>query len=78
MYQMLHQHVSVSFYTLTGIISYANVNVSFYTMPMMYQMLQRLVSEFSTGFSTGCGKVGILVPVSYVLDNLIGCCLRVL
>ena len=78
MYQMLHQHVSVSFYTLTGIISYANVNVSFYTMPMMYQMLQRLVSEFSTGFSTGCGKVGILVPVSYVLDKSVDCCLRVL
>jgi len=58
MYQMLHQHVSVSFYTLTGIISYANVNVTFYTMPMMYQMIQRLVSEFSTGFSTGVWKTG--------------------
>ena len=75
---MLHQNVSVSFYTLTGILYHAIVNVSFYTMLPMYQMLQRLVSEFSTGFSTGCGKVGILVPVSYVLDKSVDCCLRVL
>ena len=54
---MLHQHVSVSFYTLTGIISYASVNVTFYTLPMMYHLLQHHVSEFSTGFSTGCGKL---------------------
>ena len=57
MYQMLHENVSVSFDTLTSIISYAINSVSFYTLPMMYHLLQHHVSEFSTGFSTGCGKL---------------------
>jgi len=31
--------------------------VSFYTGSALYHLLHHHVSEFSTGFSTGCGKL---------------------
>ena len=75
---MIQVSVSVSFDTLTGAISRGMMYcIKLYIKMFMYHMLQIFVScgkpvekpveNFLCGFS------GI---VSYVLDNLIACCLR--